>query len=137
MFELTNAKILLKRSKTNNSEIINRNCVTARFRTAEPLWLCKSIEMSTVFMERKTRRTRISKTGRREYAHYAIGMAVFFVFHLCTRIYNTARFSHGERAAQSPPFVSDLSGLRSTNTTTKRSTTTTSNVILRADKTKT
>jgi len=54
MFALKYAKVKLKRLIMKNSEKINFICVNASFRTAELLWLCKSIEMLTIFMEHKS-----------------------------------------------------------------------------------
>lgn len=48
------AKVMVKQLITKNNEIINLICVNASFRIAELFWLYKSIEMSTIFMERKT-----------------------------------------------------------------------------------
>jgi len=59
MFALECAKIVLKQIIITNSEKINLICVNASFRTADFLWLCKSIEMSTNFMEHKTLPIRI------------------------------------------------------------------------------
>lgn len=49
--EYATAVLFAKQSIIKNSEKINSICVTVSFRTAELLWLYKSIEMSQIFME--------------------------------------------------------------------------------------
>lgn len=44
-----------------NNEKINPICVNVSFRTAELLWLCKSIEMSTIPWSIKPNRHEIQK----------------------------------------------------------------------------
>lgn len=56
MFATVPVNAMLEQLFMNNTKTtkkINLICVNASFRTAELLWLCKSIETSTLFMEQK------------------------------------------------------------------------------------
>lgn len=53
------AKVALKQLIMKNNEKINLICANASFRTAELLWLCKSIEMSTIPWNIKSNRYEI------------------------------------------------------------------------------
>lgn len=66
------AKVLVKQWITKTNEKINLICVNARFRIAELFWLCKSIEMSTIFMERKTLLIRNLKNYQRNMCEFGI-----------------------------------------------------------------